>query len=141
MKKPSADKVVESLLAEEAPTDRNRQVRDAISHLDDEMWRKIYDSSKKVTTFTATKRVESEAFDPTTRKLCDAGDTITVLAWHSYNGPTSVRIKSREKLSSKTTCIPFSWVVAMGAPDSLASYMPPVGYTWEEVMSALDSAK
>lgn len=137
MRKPTADTLVETLLAGDSA--RSQRVREAIAYLDDETWRKLYETSKSVTAFTATKRVDSEAFDPATRKLCDRGDTIKVLMWECFKGPTRVSIKSRERAREYTTSIPFSWIVEMGAPDNLAQYMPPIGYTWEDVMSAIGS--
>lgn len=116
------------------------KLRKDIAYTSDDVWRRLYESSKKYTTFIATKRVDSEAFDPRTRQLCAAGDTITALAWHSWEGPTSVRI-NRVDRGIYETCTPFSWVKEMGASDQLVGYMPPIGYTWDEVMAALDTPK
>lgn len=77
--------------------------------------------------FTATKRVESEAVSKD-RTICKPGDKISVTRWHCHMGPTSVKINNRE------TCIPFVWVMEMGAPKELASYMPFAPKTWKEVL-------
>jgi len=83
--------------------------------------------------FTATKRVDSEAI-ALDRRLCLPGDEIQVVRWHCFKGPTEIVVKSRELRGGKH-CIPFGWVMEMGAPADLAAYMPFAPQTWEEVLA------
>lgn len=77
--------------------------------------------------FIAKKRVDSESISTLDRRL----------KWHCNNGPTEINVKSRE-LRGEKTCIPFSWVMEMGAPNDLNVYMPFSGYTWEEILKSFD---
>ena len=83
--------------------------------------------------FTATSRVDSEAL-ALDRRLCMPGDEIEVIRWFCFKGPTEIVVKSKE-LGAGKHCIPFGWVMEMGAPADLATYMPFAPHTWEEVLS------
>ena len=82
--------------------------------------------------FTALNRVDSEAFS-IDRRICLPGDEIEVIRWYCNNGPTQIIVKSSE-LGLRKTCIPFGWVMEMGAPKDLAQYMPFPARTWEEII-------
>lgn len=86
--------------------------------------------------FTAKRCVNSEAIAHD-RRICLAGDKIEVIRWHCKNGPTEIIVTSRD-LAGGQTCIPFSWVMEMGAPDDLESYMPIAPFSWPELIAEMN---
>ena len=96
--------------------------------MDKETLQKIADHFSALAEFTATARVDSCAIGPD-RTICQPGDKIVINQWYCFNGPTSLTVNGRQH------CIPFSWVIEMGAPAELASYMPFAPKTWSEVLS------
>ncbi len=92
---------------------------------------------KTLCTFTARKRVDSEAFTPD-RRLCMPGDKITVVRWHCHMGPTDIIVEQADRSTGHyggEHCIPFGWVMEMGAPEELSTYMPFAPRTWEEILA------
>lgn len=100
--------------------------------MDKNMLKIVADAAKYRMQFTATNRVDSEAF-VLDRRLCMPGDKIEVIRWHCSNGPTEIIVDSKE-LGYKKHCIPFCWVMEMGAPKDLAMYMPFAPDSWEEIL-------
>jgi len=87
--------------------------------------------------FTATKRVLSDAIGTYQDKLlCLPGDEVTVERWHCSNGPTVIHVRGE---TFRNTCIPFGWVMEMGAPADLAAYMPFAPHSWEEVLAEVNA--
>lgn len=97
------------------------------------VFRNIAEEAAKRMTFIATNRVNSCAytFD---RRICLPGDKIEVIKWHCKNGPTEIIVTSQE-LKGGRSCIPFNWVMEMGAPHDLEMYMPFFGKTWSEIIA------
>lgn len=93
-------------------------------------------------TFIATKRVDSMAI-ALDRRICERGDTIEVLCWHCKNGPTEILVRSVGSAGQgRKSCIPFGWVIEMGAPEDLAAYMPiHAGKTWDEILAEYPESK
>ena len=86
--------------------------------------------------FVATRRVDSEAVMSLDRRICEPGDVITVERWHCNKGPTSIRVQAKTgSHRGGEFCIPFEWVMEMGASEELASYMPFPCQTWEEIIA------
>ncbi len=89
--------------------------------------KQISDKFDKLRFFKATKRVDSEAiFD---RQLARVGDEIEVIRWFCDKGPTQI------KINGIGTCVPFSWVMDMGANKELPIYMPFPEKTWAEIIA------
>ncbi len=86
-------------------------------------------------TFTAKNRVMSDAIGTFKDKLlCEAGDKIQVIKWYCQNGPTEILITDQNWQIPKKRCIPFGWVMEMGAPKELSMYMPFPEKTWAEII-------
>jgi hypothetical protein len=84
--------------------------------------------------FIATNRVDSEAILSLDRRICVPGDRIEVIRWDCQHGPTTIKVTSSE-LKGGEHCIPFGWVMEMGAPSDLATYMPFAPKSWKEVIA------
>lgn len=97
------------------------------------MLESVATAAKSRMNFIATSRVDSEAF-ALDRRLCMPGDKIEVIRWHCGNGPTEIIVDSYE-LGHKKHCIPFCWVMEMGAPEDLAMYMTFAPDSWAEILN------
>jgi hypothetical protein len=90
---------------------------------------------RRIHKFVATERVDSEAIAPN-RCICMPGDEIEVIKWYCQRGPTLINVTSHNSNSrTQQTCIPFSWVMEMGAPRELAEYMPFPEKSWDEILA------
>jgi hypothetical protein len=95
--------------------------------MDIETLKKVATRFESLRKFTATRRVDSEAIAPD-RRICMPGDKVEIERWHCYMGPTSLTVNGRPH------CIPFGWVMEMGAPAELSQYMPFASKTWPEIL-------
>lgn len=85
--------------------------------------------------FIAINQVNSMALFAFDRAICRTGDEIEVERWYCKDGPTVIHVHSHTQTQSGTTCVPFGWVMEMGASKDLAVYMPFPEKTWEEIIT------
>ncbi len=94
-----------------------------------DLLKRVAKEARSKMAFTAKGWVGSASIGPD-RTLCHKGDEIQVVKWYCYEGPTVIKVNGRE------TCIPFGWVLEMGAAEDLKAYMPFPDYTREEMLEA-----
>lgn len=106
-------------------------VKDLYKNIPRQTLETVADAARPRMKFVAKHRVDSEAFQ-LDRTICRPGDEVEVFSWECHEGPTNIRIY--DGFGSKNFCIPFHWVMEMGAPADLATYMPFAPLTWNEIL-------
>lgn len=94
---------------------------------------KLAITAKQKMMFVATRRVDTDGL-VLDRRVCLPGDTIEVIKWYCFEGPTDIVVKSNSLVGGKR-CIPFQWVLEMGAPKDLAAHMPFAESTWDDMLN------
>lgn len=104
--------------------------------LDTTTLQSVADKFTEYCTFTATARVDSAAIGPD-RILCLPGDTVRVIRWHCFSGPTVIEITPTGHVPARggMRTVPFEWVIEMGANPKLRMVMPFAPYTWSEILA------